>query len=180
MRRLLKWIPTLMLIALAVRAGAYTIPYEAWMGAYVGESKIGWLSYQIDKAEHEGVQGYRIASVLNNRLTVLGADLTQLVTTVVHTDTNYTPIKEDFTMSSGGKTTRVNATFKKGVVECVISAGSGSSKQTIPIPEGANLVGDAMFALVDPNPEIGKLYNLHYFNPLTLAIDELKVKVERK
>lgn len=180
MRRLLKWIPILMLIALAVRAGAYTIPYESWMGAYVGESKIGWLSYKIDKAEFEGVQGYRIASVLNNRLTVLGADLTQLVTTVVNTDANYTPLMEDFTMSSGGKTTRVCATFKKDTIECTISAGSGSSTQTIPIPAGANLVGDAMFALVDPNPEIGKTYDMHYFNPLTLAVDELKVKVERK
>jgi hypothetical protein len=37
-----------------------------------------------------------------------------------------------------------------------------------------------MFAVaVDPNPQIGREYKLNYFNPLTLAIEDLKVRVER-
>ena len=69
-----------MLITLPTCAGALHIPYEAWMGAYVGERKMGYMSFKIDKAG----TGYRIASVLDNHLTVLGSDLTQLVTSVVH------------------------------------------------------------------------------------------------
>lgn len=174
-----KWAFTAMLITFAVRLGAYTIPYETWMGTYVGERKVGYLSYKIDKVEFDGIQGYRSSSVMSNRLTVLGTDLTQLVTTVVYTDANWTPIKEDFSMSSGGKTTRVRAVFKKSTVECVISAGSGSSTKSVPIPEGATLVGDAVFAFTDTTPRIGKEYRLHYFNPLTLTVDELNVKAER-
>ena len=43
-----------------------------------------------------------------------------------------------------------------------------------------NLVGDAMFATLDRAPEVGKEYDLYYFNPLTLAVEELKSKVERR
>ena len=35
-----KWVPTLMLIFFAARAGAYTVPYEMWMGTFVGDSNI--------------------------------------------------------------------------------------------------------------------------------------------
>ena len=179
MRRIVKLLPALMLILVAgARLCAYTVPYESWMGTFVGEKKMGYLSYKIEKAEHDGIKGYRIASVLNNRMIVLGADLTQIVTSVVYTDSNYAPLEEDFAMSSGGKTTKVRATFKKDCIDCAISAGSGGSQKTIPIPKGANLVGDAMFAVAAP--EVGKLYNLNYFNPLTLSVDELKVKVQGK
>lgn len=180
MRILAKWTLTLMLITCAARLSAYTIPYEIWMGSYLGEKKIGYLSLKIDKGEYDGVPGYRIGSVMNNRLTVLGTDLTQLVSTVVRTDANYVPLVEDFSMSSGGKTTKVRAVFKKDFVDCMISAGSGFSSKSIPIPPGANLVGDAMFAIMDPSPKIGKEYSLCYFNPLTLAVENLSVKVERR
>src|ERR1035437_7958348 len=102
-----KWF-TLMLIIFAARAGAYTIPYEMWMGTFVGEKKIGWMSLNIAPippgkipggtpippgilpggvgAEHEGVTGYKVTTVVNNHLMVLGADLTQIVESIVYTD----------------------------------------------------------------------------------------------
>lgn len=175
-----RWILLLMLIALASRVGAYTIPYETWMGAYIGEKKVGYLSLKIEQADYDGIKGYRIANVLNNHLTVLGADLNQLVTTVVRTDESFAPLIEDFSMASGGKTTRVRATFHKDTIECVISAGSGSRTQTVPIPEGANLIGDSLFAVPDIRPEIGSEHKMHYFNPLTLSVEELTVKIERR
>lgn len=179
MRKIFRLLSVAMLVLIAgARLYAYTVPYESWMGTYVGEKKMGYMSYKIDKAEHDGIQGYRIASILNNRMIVLGADLTQIVTSVVYTDSKFAPLEEDFAMSSGGKTTKVRATFKNDVVECAISAGSGSSQKNVPIPKGASLVGDAMFAVA--SPEIGKEYNMNYFNPLTLSIDDLKIKVEGK
>ena len=180
MRRRAVVVLTLMLITIAARAGAFNIPYESWMGSYVGDKKIGYMSYKIDNAEFEGTKGYRIASVLSNRLTILGADLTQLVTTVVYTDAKYSPLREDFTISSGGKSTTIRATFNKDSIDCVVSAGSGVSNQSVPIPEGISLVGDAMFVMPDAQLEVGNEYTLHYFNPLTLAIEDLKVKVIRR
>ncbi|MHB9038305.1 MAG: transglutaminase domain-containing protein [Armatimonadota bacterium] len=180
MRRTAVVVLTLMLITIAARAGAFSVPYENWMGSYVGDKKIGYMSYKVDNADFEGTKGYRIASVLNNRLTILGADLTQLVTTVVYTDPNYAPLREDFTVASGGKSTTIRATFHKDTIDCVVSAGSGVSNQTVPIPKGVSLVGDAMFVMPDAKLEVGNEYTMHYFNPLTLAVEDLKVKVERR
>ncbi|MCE5322666.1 lasso peptide biosynthesis protein [bacterium] len=180
MRRRAVVVITIMLITIAARAGAFDIPYESWMGSYVADKKIGYMSYKIDDAVFEGAKGYRIASVLNNRLTILGADLTQLVTTVVYTDTNYAPLREDFSVSSGGKTTTIRATFNKDTIDCVVSAGSGVSKQSVPIPKGISLVGDAMFVMPNEKLNVGDQHTLHYFNPLTLAIEDLLVKVERR
>jgi hypothetical protein len=175
-----RWILTLMLITIASPALSLKVPYETWMGAYIGESKVGYLSFTITEAELDGVRGYRIESSIKNQLTVLGAELTQLVSTVLFTDDKYEPLREEFSMSSGGKTTTVSAKFTKDRVECVVSAGSGTTTKSIPIPQGANLVGDAMFAMLEPNPEVGREYDLHYFNPITLAVEDLKIKIERR
>ena len=175
-----KWIIAAMLLTIPARLCAYRTPYESWMGAYVGQSKVGYLSLKIDRADIGGSAGFRIASTVNTRLTVLGADLTQEVTTVILTDANFNPVYEEFAMASGGKTTGVTAKFTKGAVECVVSSGGRTSKKSIPIPEGVSLVGDAMFATLDRVPEVGREYHMHYFNPLTLAIEELKVRAERR
>lgn len=169
-----------MLLTFAPRVDAYKVPYEIWMGAYVGDAKVGCISLKITQDELDGACVYRFESTVNNRLKVLGADLSQVANTVVYTDSKYNPLREEFSMSSGGKTTTVSAKFLKDRIECVVSAGSGSSTKTIPIPEGVSLVGDVMFALPASVLEIGREYNLHYFNPLTLSIDELRVRVERR
>lgn len=178
MRRI-KWILTLMLITFAARAGAYNIPYEQWMGTFLEGKKIGYYSIKIDKAEYEGVRGYKISSLISNHLTVLGSDLIQIVTTTAYTDSKYAPLKEDFLMTSGGKTTEVSAVFKKQSIECTVSAGSGSSNKSIPIPSGVSLITDPLFSVSDELPKTGAEYAMHYFNPLTLTIDDLKIKIAR-
>jgi len=175
-----RWVLLAMLITIPSRLCAYKIPYEAWMGAYVGDSKVGYLHFQIDSAELNGVKGYRVASNMHTRLTVLGVELVQDVTTVVLVDKTYTPLYEEFSMSSGGKTTTVTAKFTKSAIDCVVTSGEGSVRKSIPIPGGVSLVGDSMFATLDKVPEVGKEFRAHYFNPLTLAVEEITVKAERQ
>ena len=186
-----KWTLTLMLIIFAARAGAYTIPYEEWMGTFVGDTKVGWIVLNIVPippgmipggmgAESEGAKGYKVTTAVNNHLFVLGMDMTQVIDTVVYTDSKYAPLKEVFSMSSGGKTTTVSAKFTKASIECDVSAGSGSSTKSIPIPEGSNLIADPLFGTSDTFPEVGKQYFVRYFNPLTLSLDDLTIKVEKR
>lgn len=171
-----KWF-TLMLIIFAARAGAYTIPYETWMGTFVGDSKVGWMMLKIDRAEFEGVKGYKITTSINNHLFVLGADMTQIVDTVVYTDEKYNPLKEVFSMSSGGATSTITARFGKSSIECEVSSGNGTSSKSIPVPQGPPLVADPLFMTSDSSPEAGKEYQMRYFNPLTLALEDITVKV---
>ena len=72
MRRFYKLILIILLFGLAARVGAYTIPYETWMGVYLSDKKIGYLSFKIDNSDHMNVPGYKITSVFSNHLTVLG------------------------------------------------------------------------------------------------------------
>lgn len=176
-----RWALIVMLMLIAGRVGAYTIPYEGWMGTFMGSKKIGWMSLNVEKASFDGVDGYKISSVVNNRLTVLGADLTQLVNTVVYTDSNYAPLKESFSMSSGGKTTSVTAKFGKTSIEYEVSADSGaSSTKVIPIPEGPALIADPLFTTSEKFPKIGEECSLRYFNPLTLDLETLTIKVNKR
>ena len=175
-----KWILTLMLIVFAARAGAYSIPYESWMGTFIGEKKVGWMSINVEKSEYEGGAGYKVTSVVSNHLTVLGADMTQVVDTVVYTDAKYAPLKESFSMTSGGKTTSVVGKFTKSSIECDVSAGSGTSKKSIPIPDGAQIIADPLFTTTDTFPPAGTEIDLRYFNPLTLSLDTVKITVGKR
>ncbi|MDH7600767.1 MAG: transglutaminase-like domain-containing protein [Armatimonadota bacterium] len=175
-----KWILLAMLVAIPARSYAYKVPYEAWMGAYVGENKVGYLCLKIERSELDGVRVYRIASTMHTRLTVLGVELIQDVTTIVLADESWRPLYEEFVMSSGGKTTTVTARFGKSSIDCVVTSGQSASKKSVAVPEGANLVGDSMFATLDKVPGIGSEYRAHYFNPLTLAVEEIIIKAERQ
>jgi len=169
-----------MLIFFAARAGAYTVPYEMWMGTFIGDKKVGWMSLNVESSEFQGVKGYKVTTVVNNHLTVLGADMTQLVLTICYTDLKYAPLEEDFSMSSGGETTTVKSKFGKKSIECEISAGSGASTKSIPIPDGTDLIADPLFTTSDVFPDIGKEYDMRYFNPLTLSLEDLKIKVDKR
>lgn len=175
-----RWILTLMLIFFAARAGAYTVPYEMWMGTFIGDKKVGWTSLNIENSEYSGTKGYKIVTVMNNHMTVLGADMTQVVLTTVYTDEKYAPLREEFAMSSGGKTTTVNSEFTKDRITSTVSAGSGTSTKINDIPAGVTLIADPLFTTSDVFPESGKEYSFRYFNPLTLVLEELKIKVGNK
>ena len=178
MRRQLRLFLTLALLAIAGRVCAYTIPYEAWMGAYVASKKIGYLCYKIDKSDLADSSVYKITSVMNNRMTVLGVDLTPghchnglYRRQVLSSQRNVLDVQR-------GQEHHCGRHIYTRSIECEMSGSTGSSKQSVPIPKGITLVGDAMFTSPDIKMEIGKEYSQYYFNPLTMSIDTLKIKAE--
>ncbi|MFQ3549632.1 MAG: transglutaminase-like domain-containing protein [Armatimonadota bacterium] len=170
----------IMLIINISKAIAFSVPYEAWMGTYMAEQKIGYMSFKISESDYKNKPGYKITTVLSTKMNLLGSEIHQLVTTVVYTDKEFMPVKEEFSMSSGGKTTKVHAVFNEDTIDCVVSAGSGLTKHTIDIPKGATFVGDLMFGITDETMEKGKEYTYQYFNPLTLSVDPLTIVIERE
>ncbi|MGQ9763424.1 MAG: transglutaminase-like domain-containing protein [Armatimonadota bacterium] len=169
-----------MLLLVPARVCSYKVPYECWMGAYVGDTKVGYLSLKIDQVDVNDAKRYRVASNMHTKITVLGVELLQDVTTVVLVDENYNPLYEEFSMSSGGKTTSVTARFGQETIDCVVISGNSSTRKSVSIPKGVSLVGDAMFATLERPPEVGTEYEAYYFNPLTLAVEKLQVKAERQ
>jgi len=155
------------------------LPRETWMGVYVGGAKIGYLRSVTDRATYKGRPGYRLDSFMRSRVVLLGTKLQQDVRTVLYTDDAFSPVHEEFEMSSGGQTTKIIATFTEKTVECDVVSET-TSKKSIPIPEGAKLVGETMYGLEGKDVKVGDKYEMYYFNPLTLTVDKMTAEVLRE
>ena len=126
-----------LVLCLASKLYAVTVPNESWMGTYVGSQKIGSVCSRIDRAEINGIHGYRLENFLNNSMKLMGTDMAQQISSVVFVDSSYFPIKENFSITSAGKTTSVEALYEKDFVNCITNADNRESCKRIPIPDGA-------------------------------------------
>jgi len=167
------------LFILSVSAYAKPTIGESYLGAYLGTQKIGYMICRVEETNTDGIEGYRISSILNSQLKVLGTDVSQYITTVTVADKNMKPRTQDFSMSSGGKTTTVRAHYLPEKVVCNVSAGSGATVQTVPIPPNVNLIVDTVFGFSQPVLTIGSKSRDYYFNPLTMTIDAIDTTIER-
>lgn len=151
-----------------------------WMGVYVSDQKIGYLKMAVRKTTYDGKDALALENTVHTKLKMLGAEMQQDVKTMVYTDLQMKPIHEDFEMSSGGRTTRVEAAFQRDVVKCkVISEGTTTDK-SVTIPPGANLMGDStLYGTGSKKLAVGDKASFYYFNPLSLTIDAVNTEVLR-
>ncbi|MBI2842640.1 MAG: trypsin-like peptidase domain-containing protein [Armatimonadetes bacterium] len=168
--------------AKATAAGAPTrisVPSEGWLGIYMSNQKMGYMHMTVDKDKYEGRDCYRMQSFVRTKLVLLGTDVQQDVKTLVYTDERFAPTYETFEMASGGRKTSIEARFTDKEVKCKVKTDSGESNKVVPIPEGASLIGDSMYALGTDKLKVGLKAKMHYFNPLTLSVDPIDVEVLR-
>lgn len=155
-------------------------PREIWFGMYLGEMKVGHMSVGEQKIEYRGRPAVRTESVAHTEMVLLGSQMSQDIASVVFSGLEGRPISEEFRLSSGGKTTTVTAEFKQSVIECRMVTSAGATEKQVPIPAGAVLVGESYLPALREKPVIGASYERMTFNPLTLALDPLKVSVLRE
>lgn len=155
------------------------LPRETWMGMYIGESKIGYMQSKLKRDVYEEQPCYRLESVSRSRLTLHGIKIQQDYRATVITDESFAPLSEEFEVSSGGRTTKIVATFTERTVECEI-VSEGTMKKSIPIPEGASLVGDTMYGMQGRDIKVGEKHTIYCFNAITVSIDKVTTHVERK
>lgn len=155
------------------------IPSDEWMGIYMAGQKMGYTHTTVNNANYQGRDCYKIESLVRTRLVLLGTDVQQDIRTVVFTDKNYSPLYESFEMASGGRKTEVRATFSERDVQCSVITESGKSNKIVPL-NGIKLIDNSMSALGSDTLKVGQKSNLHYFNPLTLSVDNLDVEVLRQ
>ena len=154
---------------------------ETWMGVYLGDQKIGYLKMAFARTQYAGQDVYRVDNAFHTKVRMSGAGLEQDVSTRVYFNLKMGPVFEELTMASGGTTTRVEAVYKPGVVQCkLISQGTASPKD-LPIPAGVSLVGDSnLYCLADKSLRLGDRFTFSYFNSLALAIETLSAEVLRE
>lgn len=176
----------LLLTALLLQSPGRTLAAETtpaldlWLGMYLGKLKIGYTNIRQNREEFRGAPAIRTESSSRTELTVLGQTMVQQIRTVVYSDLTTRPVYEEFEMSSGGKTTRVIADIGRDSIQCRLVTASGESRRTIPIPPGTELAGDAYMTALDSGLKVGDVFQRKSFNPLTLALDDITVRVDRK
>lgn len=166
-------------LAVAAASGA-NYPKETWLGMYLGKLKLGFTVINVDKVEFNGKPAIKVESTAKTEMIVLGSKMIQNIRTTIYSDLNTQPVYEEFRMSSGGKTTLVTADFKKDQILCRLMTDAGESKKSIPIPAGTQLIGDSYTPITGGKLTVGLKFNRKSFNPLTLALDDLNVSVDRE
>ncbi|MCC6484833.1 MAG: transglutaminase domain-containing protein [Armatimonadetes bacterium] len=166
--------------AVSVSARPAELPREMWFGMYLGETKLGYTVLRTEKAGFEGAPALKSDSTVHTESVMMGAKMIQNIRTTVYTALSSSrPLYEEFRMSSGGKTTEVFARFEDDVVEARMVTGTGETKKSIPIPPGVKLVGDAYNPVEGETVKPGASFTQYSFNPLTLSIDKMNIRVER-
>lgn len=160
-----------------IPATAQDVPSESWMGIYRGEAKIGYAHLRMDKETYQGKPGFRCDSKVFTRILALGVMVEQDLMTTIHLTDKYEPVFETFEMQSGGSVTKIEAKFEpRQILASVYSEGTKDT-QTIPIPDGSNLVGDMMFFPATRKLNVGDVFDYKYFNPAGLTLDDVHSEV---
>lgn len=152
----------------------------SWLGVYLQGQKMGYMHLTVSDAKYKGRSCKRVESVLRTRLVLLRANLQQDIRTTIFADERFTPYFETFETESGGRKTTVEATFTPKEVKCKVISDSSTSSKVVPIPAGASLVGDTMYALGMGDVKVGQKTRMFYFNQVTLAVDPIDVEVLRQ
>ena len=168
------------LLYVLLPATAQQVPSETWMGTYLGQSKIGYARFSIDKSNFQNKPGFRIESTSVTRLIMLGDEIDQNVDTTIYLNTKFAPVYETFKMSSGGYTTVIYAKFSAKEIVAEVQSGGSKSTKKIPIPPGSILVGDDTFFSSTMKLKVGDHLKLKSFNPLTLSLDDIQTDVLRR
>lgn len=154
---------------------AQTAPGESWNGIYFNGKKIGFSSLHIENSTWRGKRAKRLTSHSVTNIEMLGNHVSQDVTSTSFTDSTYTPLYQEFSIKSNGSVMKLAAEFKPDKILCVVN---GSSRKTIEVPPGTDLVGDDSSATLGKSLPPGTKKTFHFLNPLTVALDRIDLTVE--
>ncbi len=173
----LKLLPAVAFMFLQSAALAAT---TTWYGMFMNGSKIGSLSATSDTVTEDGLERRRMTTRSQVTLTMMGTTLRQQTDVVTVMDGALRPLRQEYTIVSGGSSTRIRAAYKPREIRCVIEAGGSSSTKVIPIPAGAVIAADTGLPGLSETPRVGTRSTVYSLNPLTVALDKTTVFVEAR
>ena len=152
-------------------------PKESWTGMYFNGKKIGYSNIKTEDSSFHGKSAVKITSDSITRIELLGNKVSQDASFTLFTDSSYTPLYQEFKMSSNGSSMAFKADYLPGKIRCVVNAGGGDTVKEVPVPPGVKLVGDSSLANQGKPVPVGHKETFHYLNPVTLALDRLDIEV---
>lgn len=169
-----------LLLAAPALARADQLPSETWLGMYIGKLKIGYTVIHQTKTGFQGKTVLKTESTAHTEMVLLGSKMSQTINSTIYSDLDSRPLHEEFEMSSGGKTTKVLADFHEHQIECQLFANGAQTSKSIPIPSGVQLAGDTYTPVGGSSFTVGQTFKRKSFNPLTLALEDNVITVDRE
>lgn len=174
---------TLSLFVLAT-AGTFGLTAAAfaettYLGLYLQGSKIGYSSYAsgTDRLGDKAATRTDARTVMDTGL--LGTQMRIEMTSTTWTTPKGAPMRMRFSMSSGGRTQKVDAVFNASTVVATIDNSGQKSKKTLKIP-GGRVVDDPLTLVVNGEMKAGATKSLYVLDPTTVSFIKNDVKLVGK
>ena len=174
MRVLRAWI----LVSLVFFAGASPAQNETrvtWAGMYMGPKKMGYTKLTVSSSTFKGKPVTAVKSYTRVELEVLGNSVGQTIESTTYTGSTGALVQQYFKISSGFADTEVTADYAGDKIHCRLTSDESPTVKTITVPKGARVVSDSSSGGL-MSKLAGEGANFYYLNPLTLALEPLKVK----
>lgn len=140
-----------------------------YLGIYFQNEKIGYSYSEEFKDEIAGKPMNRFVSKTVIDASLLGQDLTMEIDMVSWTTTDGKPTLMKFVMNSGGRFQKVEANYSGSGVHLAIDQSGQLSRKTLTYPKDAPVVEDALTALLEKSPPVGKTASYYVLDPTTLS-----------
>jgi hypothetical protein len=149
-------------------------------GVYMVNSRVGsMVTHTIPDAKYQEKPAVRLDADTEIKLTALGSPV-EMKTAMSHfLDKKGAPLFLTMTITSSGRTTKIDAEYRPDSVHCTTDDGQGHrSTKTVPIPKGVTLVGDPDVA-GNPAAQMkpGVKTTLHIFEPMSMTIQKMTSEV---
>lgn len=175
---------TLSLIALLVlpiaTALCADLARDAYMGAYIGKSKVGYLHTTLAKEKLQGRDVYCLRETLISRLRMEGRNIRSDSTTTLYLTEDLKPIRGVYEEIDNGAITRTEARFLPGRVECKTTAEGKTTVKSVAIPAGVDLSVRMAYEAGLKTLRIGDEMNTASFDAERMAVTTEVIRAVRR
>lgn len=143
---------------------------ETFLGLFVGNQKIGFISSESQDETVGGKALVRTDTTTVIQAGLLGDALSLRIYSQSWNDAKGNPQLMKFSVESGGRIQRTEATFTPTDVHVVIDNNGAISKKKVPIPKGAKIVDDAVNSLLQDGIPVGSERVYYVLDPTTSTL----------
>jgi transglutaminase-like putative cysteine protease len=149
---------------------------ELWFGVYIRGEKIGYLRSSRERAPH----GYLFIQEAFLRFTVMGLNRSVRSKAIIKTDELTRPISFRAWLRSGAVRLQINGRVRGETCHVEIRSAAGRQYKTLTIPNGTLMNPTMRLFLNHEGIDPGRAYTVNVFDPLSMRIRPLEIRIEKK
>lgn len=153
---------------------------ESWLGLYMQGNKIGYSYSSLTDTTLNNAPAKKSESSMVMNTSLLGQAMSMRVDSSSWLDAKGKPILMKFTVSSAGRVQKVDAVFTSSQVQFMIDNSGAKTVKTVPLPTDAEVVDDAVGAVLENGYASGKTEHFYSVEPMTATLQKCTVKTEGK